>query len=94
MIEVRMELDGEMPPYYKIADFLWGSEANIDSDGDSRNPDSTNWTELTLILRNDEAQRIDIDPIEGEPGLFLLKAATSHLAEKTIRFLKGSGAVK
>lgn len=40
----------DRPPYGRVADHLWGSKANIDSDGNSRTPDDTQWTELSLIL--------------------------------------------
>jgi hypothetical protein len=58
----------ERPPYGQISDMLLGSAANIDSDGDSRTPYDTQWTELFLILRDsaDEAH-IHIDPVSDFP---------------------------
>ncbi len=94
MFESKLEIIGEMPAYYKIADFLWGDGANIDSDGNSENPNSTNWTELTLILRSDTEQRIDIDPIDDRDKLLILKATTEELMIKTVSYLKDSGAIK
>ncbi len=88
-----MDLIGALPPYYEIAEYLWGKDPNIDSDGDSYVPESTNWTELTLILRSDETQRIDIDPIEGRNAL-MLKTTSEELKTKVISFLKDHGSTK
>ncbi len=81
-----------MPPYYKIADYLWGSDANIDSDGNSESPESTEWDELTLMLRDDTEQRIDIDPIEGDGKHLLLRASNEQLQSKVVSYLKECGA--
>lgn len=88
-----LELIGNLPKFYEIAEYLWGKGVNIDSDGDSYDPKSTNWTELTLILRSDETQRIDIDPIEGGNAL-MLKTTSKELKEKVISFLKSHGSIK
>lgn len=78
----------ERPPYGRVADILWGPDANIDSDGDSRTPDDTQWTELSLILRDgaDEAQ-IHIDPVSDFPLILEIKSFDAGLAERTARFL-------
>lgn len=93
MIKQKLKVINKLPPYYKIADALWGADANIDSDGDSVTPDSTAWTELTLILRSDETQRIDIDPIEESKDL-MLKSGSSDLLHKTLSYLKNYGSIK
>ena len=92
-IKTTIELIGALPPYYEIAYSLWGKEADFDSDGNSYDPDSTTWTELSLILRSDENQRIDIDPIEGQ-NLLELKTTSTELKEKVIKFLQNHGAIK
>lgn len=93
MIKQKLEVIDKMPPFYKIADALWGVGANIDSDGNSVAPDSTDWTELTLILRSDETQRIDIDPIEESNDL-MLRSESSDLLHKALSYLKNYGAIK
>ena len=93
-IEITFEKIGAFPPFFKISDFLWGSEANIDSDGDSVPINSINWTELTLQLRSELEERIDIDPLEGSTGFFKLRATNEELAKKTISFLREYGAIR
>ena len=82
-----------LPPYYEIAVFLWGVEADIDSDGNSENPDSLDWTELTLILRSNPEQRIEIDPDPNEDDLLIVKSEVEELVLNTIDFLKSRNVV-
>ena len=42
---------GKRPPFYELAQHLWGVGCDVDSDGNSSNPDATDWTELTIRLR-------------------------------------------
>ena len=91
--KTKLDLIGPLPPYYEIAYSLWGEGVNFDSDGDSYDPESTSWTELTLILRSDENQRIDIDPIKEKSSL-MLKTTSRELKEKVILFLQKQGSIK
>ena len=91
--KIKIDLIGPLPPYYEIAYSLWGKGANFDSDGNSYDPESTSWTELTLILRSDKNQRIDIDSIEEKSSL-MLKTTSKELEEKVIQFLQKQGAIR
>ena len=93
-MEIELELISDLPPFYEISDYLWGRDANIDSDGNSNDPAASKWTELTLILRSDESQRIDIDPIEGKEGFLKLRAEDLKLGQRVVSFLKQYGAIK
>ena len=78
----------DRPPYGWVADHLWGSEANIDSDGNSRTPDDTQWTELSLILRGSEGEaEIHIDPVAVSPLVLKIRSPDAGLAERTAIFL-------
>ena len=88
-----MEVIGALPPYYEIAYSLWGKAADFDSDGNSYDPESRTWTELSLILRSDKNQRIDIDPTADQNRLEL-KTTSIELKEKVIEFLQNYGAIK
>lgn len=94
MFEHRIELIGELPAYYKIADVLWGVDADIDSDGNSETAESTSWSELTLILRSDTEQRLEIDPDEKGERFLLVSSMKEDLVTKTIDYLKKFGAAK
>jgi hypothetical protein len=76
------------PPYARVANHLWGSKANFDSDGNSRTPDDTQWTELSLILRGSEGEsEIHIDPVAVSPLALKIRSLNAGLAEQTAIFL-------
>mgnify|MGYP000382978122 CR=1 FL=1 len=80
--------NGPRPEYYAIAEHLWGKGIDIDSDGNSKTPDSKEWTELTLINRSDDSQRIDIDPAQESPLVLEIRGP-----EKLVRLAAGLLAV-
>ena len=91
--EVNIQIIGKLPAYYDIAEYLWGKNVDIDSDGNSESPEDNDWSELTLILRSDENQRIDIDQIEGNSKQLILRATTNELLSSVLKFLKQYGAI-
>ena len=69
-----------------------GKDADIDSDGNSDHPSSTDWNELTLVLRSDESQRVDIDPT-GDNHLSI-SSENSEILRKVVSFLCNYGTIK
>lgn len=92
MSEFKVELVGKMPPYYDIAEFLWGKGVDIDSDGNSEHPNSVVWNELTLILRSDDSQRVDIDP--AEDGYINIGSEDKKLLDSVVSYLQSYGTIK
>ena len=82
------------PAYYLLAEYLWGSGCNIDSDGNSSTPEDESWTELSLMLRSDPSQQLDIDPVQESPLILKVVASTEEMAlkvaEKIVEFGGGS----
>lgn len=80
---------GPRPPYYKVAEHLWGAGCNFDSDGDTSSPEATDWTELTIISRSDPNQRVDIDPHpEDGPLVLVIRSEHLELAKAVALFLQ------
>jgi hypothetical protein len=94
LIEVEIEIIGPMPAYYKVADHLGGADSDIDSDGTSETAESTDWDELTIILRSDREQRIDIETISSKENSLLLCASSKELSESAMQLLREHGAIK
>lgn len=93
MARLLLTAPGPRPPYYRLAHHLWGSVADFDSDGDSVTPDATDWTELTVSLRGvsgrlSDSQRIDIDPLDGEPLILAIVSENAELARRAAEFLQ------
>lgn len=89
-----MRIIGDMPPYYEVAHALWGKECDFDSDGDSEPYDSICWRELTVILRPELRERVDIDPLESDRDTIHIRANSVELLNATCRFLYESGAAE
>lgn len=78
---------GPRPPCHEVAQQLWG-DRDFDSDGDSNSPDATDWTELTVSLRPECIERIDIDPVRSPGGLVLcIRSESEDLVRRTADFL-------
>lgn len=78
---------GPRPPYYRVAEHLWGVGCNIDSDGNSQAPEDTQWTALTVELRGATEQRVDIDPLSTEPLILQVRAPSMQLAQEVAKFI-------
>ena len=79
---------GPRPPYYLIADLVWGEGANIDSDGDSTTPADTQWTELSMQLRDRMPEAvIHVDPISHQPLILQIHSSDGSLTQQVASFL-------
>lgn len=80
---------GNRPPYYALAEHVWGLGCDIDSDGNSSTPDATDWTELTIRLRSKAEERIDVDPVGStEPLVLSIRSENGELAHRAAVFLR------
>ena len=77
---------GPRPKFVSVARRLWGAD-DFDSDGNSRNAEDNQWTELTLIRRPDYIERIDIYPISEKPLVLMISSSSSTLAQQAALFL-------
>ncbi|OZB57934.1 MAG: hypothetical protein B7X39_20365 [Lysobacterales bacterium 14-68-21] len=84
---VHVKAPGIRPPYYLVAELLWGAGCDFDSDGNSHTPEDGEWTELSLVLRSDVGQRVDIDPVSTEPLVLGVRSTHESLASQAARFL-------
>ncbi|HEX8235731.1 MAG TPA: hypothetical protein VF600_07220 [Abditibacteriaceae bacterium] len=83
------------PDFRLVKTFLWSDEQNVNSDGDSHNPASRDWTLLYLLNREDENEWIDIYPLQDRPLMLEIKGSSENLAARVAYFLavKSSGQV-
>ena len=70
--------------------FLWGDSANVDTDGDSYNPASRDWTELYCMNRDNEREVISIGPVVDEPLTLEICSEIPKLAARVAYFLASS----
>src|SRR5262249_50280941 len=80
---------GPRPFWGDVAEHLWGPGCNYDSDGNADQAPPDGWTELTVSLRPDCEQRVDIDPLDDrEPLILVIRSDDEELARKAAIFLR------
>lgn len=77
----------ERPDFRLIISWLWDDEHDTDTEGDSYNPASREWTELYIANRENKNEKIDIFPTTKNPLLLEISATTKELAYKLVYFL-------
>jgi hypothetical protein len=79
---------GPRPAFHLVAEHLWGVGCNFDSDGDSKAPLDSEWTELTIALRGGTPdERISIDPVSLTPLVLVVRSANNSLCERAAQFV-------
>ncbi|RBH55835.1 hypothetical protein C3F00_017345 [Pseudomonas sp. MWU13-2860] len=78
---------GPLPAFYSIAEHLWGTGCDVDSDGDCTALDDRHWTELTLSLRGTPGERLDIDPLSISPLALVIRSSRAALCRKAADFI-------
>jgi hypothetical protein len=79
---------GPRPPVDHVPKFLWGEYCDYDSDGNSRRPDSTDWTELDIALRPFRREWVGIGPIKAPKLVLRIRANSPELARRCASFLQ------
>lgn len=62
--------------------FLWRDGEDCDTDGDAKSATDRDWTELTIINRANESERVDVDPCAMNPLTLVIRSQSSHLATR------------
>jgi hypothetical protein len=89
MFNYYLTAPGERPQSISVAHHLWGNECDFDSDGNDDEAPVGCWTELTVALRSECEERIDVDPIDGsEPLVLVIRSDSADLAKKAALFLQ------
>ena len=91
---------GLRPDFRLLFPFIFGEDSpNVDTDGNSHNPASREWTELYCQNRSNEQEIFDIDPVLEHPLTLKIASRIPELAARVAYFmasatgsLVGSGA--
>lgn len=79
--------NGNRPDFRVIISFLWSDNFNCDSEGNSQNPASREWTELYLANRENKNEYIEISEIDVDPLTFQILSSSPILAAAVTYFL-------
>jgi hypothetical protein len=84
---IQITPEGPLPAFYCIAEHLWGTGCDVDSDGDCTGSDDHQWTELTLSLRGTSGERLDIDPISLMPLTLVIRSSHAILCQRAADYI-------
>jgi len=86
---IRLTAPSDRPDFRQVPVFLWREGQNYDSDGDSFNPASREWTELYLCNREDEKEILVIGPEESGDDILTMfvESKTLELAARAAFYL-------
>ena len=87
MFSYYLNSPGERPHFPSVAHHLWGNECDFDSDGNDGEASVGGWTELTIALRPDCQERVDVDPLDDDEPLVLVILSESDDLAKTAALL-------
>jgi hypothetical protein len=82
LTEYWIKRPGPRRPFADYICFLWGDGRDCDCEGDAKSPTDRNWTELTIINRTDESERVDVDPYALHPLTFVIRSERPELAAR------------
>lgn len=84
---IQITPERPLPAFYCIAEHLWGTGCDVDSDGDCAGSDDRQWTELTLSLRGISGERIDIDPLSLMPLTLVIRSSHATLCQRAADYI-------
>jgi hypothetical protein len=75
------------PDFRLVLTFLWSDNRDCDTEGNSRNPASREWTELYCRNRETPAEVFDVSPVNAEPLVLVVESPHGWLAARIAYFL-------
>ena len=83
--EIRIAAVGPRPKMVDFVEFLWGC-VPFDSDIDTKDPQSTEWKELTIANRA-AGGRMDVDIVQENPLVLVVRGKDPALVLRAARYL-------
>jgi hypothetical protein len=86
-VKIRITTLEPRPDFRLVIAFLWGDGHNVDSDGNSYNPASREWTELYLSDRETTEPPVTVSPDQDSPLVLSVESDSTTLAARVAFFL-------
>lgn len=77
----------QRPDFRLVIAFLWHDGQNVDTEGDSYNPASRDWTELYIKNREQPDEIVNISPHRSSPLILIVESNLEYLAARVAYFL-------
>jgi hypothetical protein len=75
------------PEFRTVIAFLWRESQNVDTEGDSYDPNSLEWTELYCMNRECPEEVFEVSPSADEPLTLRIDSNVSELAARVAYYL-------
>ena len=82
-----IRVSSKRPDFRLVITFLLGDMHNVDTEGDSNNPASDDWTMLYCKNREKPEEVFEIFPIQNDPLIFEVQSPLSYIAARVTYFL-------
>ncbi|SIN80187.1 hypothetical protein SAMN05444166_0945 [Singulisphaera sp. GP187] len=92
MTELYVLPGGPRPDYRLVLAFVWGDDANCDTEGDSQHPADREWTELYAQKRSRPDEVFDVSPVGEHPLVLKVESSAEWLAAVVASMLAESSA--
>ena len=86
MVKLFVRVAGPRPDFRLVLAFVWG-DADTDTDGDSRNPASREWTELYAQNRGRPDEVFNVFPASADPLVLQVQSEHEWLAAAVAHLL-------
>ncbi|SRR5258706_5338075 len=84
---IELAISSELPDFRLIPVFLWGEDHSFDSDGDSYNPASRNWTWLHMHSRELANTPFEIEQSENDLSMYIIRSDNKEICSRIAFFL-------
>jgi len=82
-----LKTSGNRPDFRLVKTWLWDEAHKTDSEGNSYNPASQEWTDLYLGSRENANESIEIFPVTEDPLILQISGSTKEMAARVAYFL-------
>ncbi len=86
-VQILVEVHGPRPDFRTVISFLWSDFHNVDSDGNSFDPASREWTMLYLCSREFDDESVTVEPASEEPLRLQVSSSTPYFAKAVAYFI-------
>lgn len=82
-----VRVGGNRPQFGLVVTFLWGDDEDVDTEGDSVEPESQDWTELYVARRGGAREVVDVSVSQSEPLTLRVDSEWPEIAARVAFFL-------
>lgn len=87
MMTYFVRVAGDRPQFGLVTTFLWSDDEDVDTEGDSEEAASQDWTELYVARRHGDRESVDVSPVRMNPLILRIDSKWPEIAARVAFFL-------